>query len=408
MPPTFYKTSRLVCLTGLLALLLAACLPGTPQPLLTLPPTIPAPILTQPAPSITPPGISPTLAPGATTPPTNSPPTAVPTVTLPPPAPSPTLAPPPTPTSIPVPNLPAMLDDRSTPTGLILSYFNAINRKEYLRAYGYYTTPSQTAGVFSAFAAGYQNTAAVTVSLGIPGNDNGAGQIYYTVPALLTAVSTSGVTTHFAACYILHLSQPGVQGKPPFAPLSINIGKAIPLANNADPAAALTAACSGPDFPQGRPMNPVPQTNTQDISQNNYLDERSEALNVVKSLLNAINRKEYVRAYSYWQNPTTAPGPFAAYQQGFANTASVEATFGMVISDAGAGQLYYRVPVAEKVKTTAGAIQTFVGCYTLHLSQPAIQAEPPYIPLGITQGKLNLVDNNANIQPLLATACAQP
>ena len=30
------------------------------------------------------------------------------------------------------------LDDRSTPAAVMLSYFNAINRHEYLRAYSYY------------------------------------------------------------------------------------------------------------------------------------------------------------------------------------------------------------------------------------------------------------------------------
>jgi len=408
MTSKIFKISRLICLTGILALLLAACLPGTPQPVLTLPPTIPAPIITPPALTFTPPAMPPTPAPSATTPPTDLPPTAEPTATLPPLAPSPTTPPAPTRTSVPAVNLPAMLDDRSTPTGLILSYFNAINRKEYLRAYAYYTTPSKTAGTFATFFAGYQNTASVAVAFGTVGGDNGAGQIYYSVPALLTAVSTSGATTNFAACYILHLSQPGVQGAPPFAPLSINLGKAVQLANNADSAAAQAAACSGPDFPQGQPINPAPQTNTQDISQNNYLDERSDARNVIKSLLNAINRKEYVRAYSYWQNSTVAIGPYAAYEKGFADTASVEATFGTVIVEIGEEELIYRVPLAEKVKTTSGGTQTFVGCYTLQIFPPEEQIDPPYIPLTITKGSLKQVDNSTNTQPMLATACTRP
>ncbi len=420
MTPDRYKF-----LTGLLIFILAACQAGTPQATATRPQILPIATNTSTAPTIT----LAAAAPSVTVLPSTTPPTLTPT----PPAQTSGATPlpltktstPPAPTApataqptAPVEPLPPTLDDRSTPTGLILSYFNAINRKEYLRAYAYYRTPSQTVGAFDAFVAGYQNTASVIVTLGTIGGDNGAGQMNYTVTALLKSISTSAVTTTYAACYILHLSQPGVQATPPFAPMAIRLGKATQVANNADPASALANACSGPDFPQSQPINPAPQTNTQDISSANYLDERSSALNVVKSLLNAINRKEFARAYAYWQNPATAPGPFAAYQQGFSTTARVDAIFGAVQSDAGAGQLYYKVPLAEKVTSNNGAVQTFMGCYTLHIAQPALQFLPPFIPLGITKGDLNLVTNAADIQALqsnsaaaqalLNTACGQP
>jgi hypothetical protein len=134
-----------------------------------------------------------------------------------------------------------------------------------------------------------------------------------------------------------------------------------------------------------------------------YIDNRSGPLEVVQSLINALNRKEYARAYSYWET-NAAPSTFAAFQQGYAATQSVTWSFGAVTGDAGAGQFFYKVPVILKAQTTGG-LQTFAGCYTLHLSNPGIQSQPPYQPIGLRAGSLTLVANNANAAALLQTAC---
>ena len=58
-----------------------------------------------------------------------------------------------------------------------------------------------------------------------------------------------------------------------------------------------------------------------------------------------------------------------------------------------------------KVLTTSSTKQTFVGCYTLRLAQPAVQATPPFQPMGIIAGKFTQVANGTDITPLLPTAC---
>ncbi len=128
---------------------------------------------------------------------------------------------------------------------------------------------------------------------------------------------------------------------------------------------------------------------------------------VLSSLFNAINRKEYVRAYSYWESAGSSPNvpPFAQFQQGYQETASVEAEFGAPVSGAAAGNIYYTVPTALKVQTTAGQTQAFVGCYTLHLSQPANQGTLPFEPLSIQSANIKQVSNDANVTNLLSTAC---
>jgi hypothetical protein len=169
----------------------------------------------------------------------------------------------------------------------------------------------------------------------------------------------------------------------------------------------LSHACDGPDVPQTSPIHPSPVTNTTDLSASNYLDNRSDPLLVLSSLFNAINRKEYVRAYSYWENAGSSQNvpPFAQFQQGYQQTASVKADFGAPVSGAAAGNLYYSVPTALKVSTTTGQPQTFVGCYVLHLGQPVNQATPPFAPLSIQSAVIKQVANDANVTSLMGTAC---
>jgi len=109
-----------------------------------------------------------------------------------------------------------------------------------------------------------------------------------------------------------------------------------------------------------------------DLSSANYIDNRSDPVTVIKSLLNAINSQQYVRAYSYFQE---TPSTYAVFAAQYANTASVDAQFGTFTPDAGAGQIYYTVPAVVKTTLNDGTLQTASVCYTLHLSQPGIQGD---------------------------------
>ena len=293
------------------------------------------------------------------------------------------------------------LDDRSTASGLMLSYFNAINLKQYLRAYSYWEKGSKV-GPYGPFQQGYQDTASVKVTLGAITGSAGAGQRYFTVPAALVAQTTNGKTQTFAACYTLHLGSPIIQAVPPFNPLGIATGTAKVATNGTKSKDLLAHACDG--VPQGAPIVPAPVTNTHDITSANYLDDRTNAVDVLSSLFNAVNRKEYVRAYSYWETNSKV-GPFDKFQQGYANTASVQLTTGKVTSGAGAGQLYFTVPAVLKAKTTGGTTQTFSACYILHLSRPEIQGVPPFQPLAIASATAKLVSNGSDTKTLLNHAC---
>ncbi len=140
---------------------------------------------------------------------------SVPTATLPPAtaslAPSATPVPAAANTVAPVPN-PASgnyIDDRSTPSQVIVSLYNAINRQEYLRAYSYWNDPATSLGSFTAYANGYQNTASVDLVFGQITGDAGMSQVYYTVPVILKATAMNGTHTNYAACYIVHEANAG-------------------------------------------------------------------------------------------------------------------------------------------------------------------------------------------------------
>lgn len=294
------------------------------------------------------------------------------------------------------------LDDRSTPSQVIVSYFNAINRKEYARAYGYWRDPSNNVGSFSSFAGGYTDTASVTLVFGSITADRAMSQFHYTIPVILKTTSNAGTPAKWAACYIVHAVVPEVFGAPPFEPMDIDQASVNPSDVNADDSALLASACSssyGGSY--SVPVGGSPLS----IDKSNFLDNRSGPIETVSSLLNALNLGQYVRAYAYFKDPSNFPGTYQSYAAGFADTGVITAIFGTVQSQGAAGTLYYKVPAALKVLTTSNATQTFVGCYTLSLAQPGAQVSPPYQSLGIIAAKFRMVANSTDLNGQLQTAC---
>ena len=126
----------------------------------------------------------------------------------------------------------AYIDDRSTATSVITSFYNAISRQEMTRAWSYYRhddpTDAASTAKFDEFAKGYADTASVTLLTGVEQPDGAAGSVYYTLPVAIDAVSNSGTHTQFAGCYTLRLVQPANQVVPPFSPLHIEEGHLEP------------------------------------------------------------------------------------------------------------------------------------------------------------------------------------
>ncbi|MCC7362599.1 MAG: hypothetical protein IT317_24170 [Anaerolineales bacterium] len=384
------KVQSLVSVSAALLLALAACTPGTPAPATRAPagstPTVAAatavPLTNTPAPTATAaPATDTAVAPTNTAAPATETPTVEPTMMAP----------------------PDYLDDRSSAALVLASYFNAINRHEYARAYGYWDDPA-AAGAFADFMAGYADTASVAFETGPQGGEGAAGTLYYTVAAVLHATQTDGAPQTFVGCYTLKQLQPANQATPPFRPMGIFTATVTSVAAGADLAPLLAAACPAP----AAAVTPGPTPELSDISAAQFIDNRSTPADVLRSLFNAVNRHEYLRAYSYWKEGSSV-GSFEDFEAGYASTAELtELVVGDAPPDPGAGQINYLAPVIVRATTTGGAQQTFVGCYNLHISNPGIQTDPPFVPLGIRAGALEQVANDADTTALMATACATP
>ncbi len=298
------------------------------------------------------------------------------------------------------------VDNRSAPEALMTSFVNALNRKEYLRAYSYWETNAPQLTPFSQFQQGYADTQAVQLVIGTIGTGVGAGQTYYSIPVTLFVQTTNVGAQTFVGCYVLHLGSPAAQGAPPFQPLGIMSAQVQQVPNDSNRANLMAQACANQNAGAVGMGSPTPAADPTAIDASRYIDDRSGALEVLRSLFNAINRREYVRAYSYWEDNAPQLAAFADFEQGYANTQSVQLLTGNVTNDAGAGQLYYSVPVTLVAQTTNAVTQTFVGCYKLHLAQPAIQATPPFRPLGIMSAQVQQVPNDANTVQMMQQACS--
>ena len=201
---------------------------------------------------------------------------------------------------------------------------------------------------------------------------------------------------------MIQQARPENFGAPPFNPMGINWGSAQPYNLLVDDVSALATACSA--YPTEWTAVAVSR-NPLNVDKTNFLDDRSGPLETASSLLNALNRKEYVRAYGYYQNSSIYPGPYDQYASGYADTAAITAVFGTAQSRTTAGSLYYKQPLAMRIQKTDASIQTFVGCYTLQLAQPSGQYTPPFQPMGIAAGNFNAVDNQVDVNTLLPKAC---
>ncbi|TIS03830.1 MAG: DUF1176 domain-containing protein, partial [Mesorhizobium sp.] len=117
-----------------------------------------------------------------------------------------------------------------------------------------------------------------------------------------------------------------------------------------------------------------------------YIDDRSSAEAVVRSLYSAINRHEFARAWGYFGDTKPAKD-FDAFIKGYDSTDTVEVKTGAVSDEGAAGSIYYSVPVAIQATDKKGEAKIFAGCYTLRQVNAQIQ-EPPFQPIFIDKGAL--------------------
>ncbi len=135
-----------------------------------------------------------------------------------------------------------------------------------------------------------------------------------------------------------------------------------------------------------------------------YVDDRSDGAALVRSLYNAINRKEYARAYGYFGESKPAGG-FKSFTRGYDRTMSVEVKIGKVKTEAGAGSIYSAVPVAVKSIEERARVRFFAGCYVTRIINPSLQV-PPFTPYQVEAARLKEV--KGPLEQALPTVCNAP
>lgn len=137
----------------------------------------------------------------------------------------------------------ARIDDRSSPVALITSYYNAINRKEYGRAYGYWENPPNGASL-TQFARGFADTAHDELTLRPPARIEGAaGSRYARVPTVVIATHTDGSKQTFFGCYVARWPVPENFSPPRDLGWRIYSASVKVAPAGADKRALLNAAC---------------------------------------------------------------------------------------------------------------------------------------------------------------------
>jgi hypothetical protein len=140
-----------------------------------------------------------------------------------------------------------------------------------------------------------------------------------------------------------------------------------------------------------------------------YFEDRTTDVGLLQSYYNAINRREFQRAYNYWEShdltPPNGSGPYQPFAQGFATTASVALTMGKPTVGAAAGSIYSDIQTVLTARQTDGSLQSYYGCYTLRRNSEGISPDPNAVLWRIYKGVLQVAPANADPATLLAQGC---
>lgn len=291
-------------------------------------------------------------APATVAPAPTSAPTSAPAATT---APAPTVAPAPT---------AAPAGDEAGAVQTILDYYDAIGQQRYDQAYRLWAQDGAASGqTAAAFAQGFATTAGVSVLLGRASRDGGQVRVPITILTVENQADQSQQARRFDGDYTLAPTADGWRIS----------GASIAPADAAPPLADI-----------------------------------ADGLSVVRAYYAAISDQNYARAYTLWaQNGAASDQSYAAFAQGFADTARVDLAVGDLQTSGAAGSIYAQLPVVIFAQQRDGSTQAFCGTYTLRRANV-----PPFDSLGwriMSAGILPIADvapGSDSVQQLLGGQCA--
>jgi hypothetical protein len=133
--------------------------------------------------------------------------------------------------------------------------------------------------------------------------------------------------------------------------------------------------------------------------------EHSAPDELLRAYYDAINGKDYARAYGYWENPPTTS--FDEFVQGYGDTASVALTLGPVTSEGAVGSRYARLPTVLVATHTDGRRETFAGCYIARQTNADVDPSPRGGKWFLYSATINSSPSDTSTEQLLAQGCQQ-
>src|ERR1051325_5742241 len=126
-------------------------------------------------------------------------------------------------------------------------------------------------------------------------------------------------------------------------------------------------------------------------------DDRSDPITTLSSYYEAVNSRDFRRAYGYWESP---PQSYEQFERGFADTNRVR----LLIEpsprlEGAAGSSFAEISTIVVATTRSGNERIFAGCYTLRKSNVR--------DLGwhIYRGEISPVPSSAGVSRMLAQGC---
>ncbi|NDJ86916.1 MAG: hypothetical protein GYB66_13625 [Chloroflexi bacterium] len=255
---------------------------------------------------------------------------------------------------------PTLYDKQTDPVSLIASYYNAITRQDYTRAYDYWLDGRVPNGEsLQEFAAGFSNVNEVRAMARLPVRGGvAAGTTYVDIPVVVVATLDDGEKELYAGCFrTLHFNV-GIGNPPVVDPNWYLESASLQAVDDIDFEQATTACLLAESFPAAY-----------------GIDTQFSPIDVISSYYDAIAAGDYVRAYNYWLNG--APGQtLTDFAAGFSDTEGIEVLVGLSFQEGvAAGSTYASLPVL--VTATDNLIpQVFVGCFTTRKANVPIGTTP--------------------------------
>jgi hypothetical protein len=126
-------------------------------------------------------------------------------------------------------------------------------------------------------------------------------------------------------------------------------------------------------------------------------DDRSDPVATLSSYYNAINSRDFRRAYAFWESP---PSSYEQFERGFADTDRVR----LLIEppprlEGAAGSSFAEISTVVVATTRTGNERVFAGCYTLRKSNVRDMGWQIY------RADVSVVSSSARVARILAQGC---